>query len=252
MRHMGKTAVDYHGLIGASVNHQFKTKSLIRYLCDAFWIPNRIPNNGVPIITALAGIRLMRAKKSTNPATGKTTLEDTTIAQRFRKQGIDNTKILNITSCLERITEDPNFEIPESVLASLPKGYSASDLVRSSIRDTTGICNEHFYKLLESDIKRDVCLGALPMLGLNYMSVTLLHVFQPRRGKAKGTPVSNRASLAILVLESEDDEVLSVIPEYLEKVRAGYTGFMPWEDDQLDHGRNLSEDEAFDDHGFVF
>ncbi|KAL6231906.1 hypothetical protein BDW75DRAFT_218870 [Aspergillus navahoensis] len=252
-------AKDFHDLLDARLNHRFKTKSLIQLFREAFWVPNRVPDDEIPERSYYAFLRLGSTRQVTDPTTGKKTFENTTLVERMRKSGVDTDDEM-LRQLISRLAAaSTKEEIPESVLATLQEGYTMhheSELSCSSQSEEGGLGNETFLFFLERDIKGDVCLGVRPMLGLNYPMVTTLFfmlfdmmqdVLSTSRHPAwleayEGPPqltTNKQASLVLLALKEQDHDLLTVMAEAFEKLRSGYLTHMYWDDELEDEDDSL-------------
>lgn len=61
-QYVAKTAPDVHCLMNSNMNKLFRAKSLLRLYRAADWVPDRIPDEDVPVRSILSVFRLAEAK----------------------------------------------------------------------------------------------------------------------------------------------------------------------------------------------
>jgi hypothetical protein len=251
-RHVGRTATDIHGLLNSSINRFFKTKSLLRLYREADWVPNRIPDEEVPIPSALAMLRIGQTKHLTDPATGKKVMGETELVKRARSTGIDDATMMTASSILQKSSNDE--EIPESVLATLPEGYKTARMSEykkhrrsSDPNKNASLSARELLDVLKLDIISDVSSENRPLSSLNYIWVTarfmlLFHQIEDELKRLRnplwvqayeGNSLmtrEKRASLTSLVLAEEDEECMEIIAEAFQSPRAGFMHHIYWDD----------------------
>ncbi|KAL3469957.1 hypothetical protein BJX99DRAFT_264666 [Aspergillus californicus] len=242
-----------HDAIDLSYNRIFKTKSLTRLFREAYYVPDRIPDDEIPVPSILSALRVTQTKRAIDPAIGKKVLQDTELVKRWRSIGFDDDKIYGMIEAINAGNSSQG--IPEHVLNSLPipEGYTRQRQPQPR-SDTfkAGFSNVSFLVALEVDLKDDVGFGQRPMLGLNYIAATthMMMVFNKFEEKLKqlrnplwvqayegtGPSTQNKqALLTILAIQSEDEECLRVMAEVFESTRIGYIPLAYWDDDLDDN-----------------
>jgi hypothetical protein len=68
---MSRSGLNIHGLLNMNANRFFKQKSLIQLYHEARWLPERIPDEDVPMTSLLNVIRIAQTKTITDSSTGK-------------------------------------------------------------------------------------------------------------------------------------------------------------------------------------
>lgn len=91
---VGRTATSWNELMTTSINWFFKTKSLLTTYRDADWIPDRIPDEALPVVSALGMLRIGQTKQIIDPVTGGKVLEDTELVKRARALGMDDATMM--------------------------------------------------------------------------------------------------------------------------------------------------------------
>ncbi|KAL4941916.1 hypothetical protein BDV06DRAFT_193402 [Aspergillus oleicola] len=278
-----KIDLNHHTLIDTSGHHQFKTKSLIRHLREADWIPECIPDEVVPIYAGLAAIRLGNVKRVVDEDSGEVKLEDSVLVKRFRERGIGDEQMVALRDALD-VDLDMDLDVANDV-DSEPGSESGLESLGGSY---SNIGTPNLFRLLENDIKGDVCLGARPMLGLNYSSATslffmVMHTLESRlreissplytqaygpesesgSGNQEPSPTppgldlglpgklvnDRRVTLIALAMRSEDETVLGVMAECFRDLGLGYKDLTYWEESQMDYEEHFPVDGGFWEEG---
>jgi hypothetical protein len=247
-RNAARTAVDLHRLLNLNVNRFFKHKSLLKLYHEVDWVPERIPDEEVPALSALGMIRIHQTDIVTDPATGKRALKSTAIVSRARSDGIDDETMIQI-SMLQNHSIDET--LSEAVLASLPKGCKNLPLPKNKSGGSApgeGLSgSSELLSFLKFDIINDVSGERQPLSSLNYVWVTVrfMMLFRQIEEELKRlrSPLwvlayerepsmmrEKRLSLTTLVLAEEDDECMKVIAREFQNPRTGFTQHIYWED----------------------
>lgn len=243
-QHVGRTATDIHGLLNASINRFFKTKSLLRLYREADWVPDRIPDGEVPVPSALAMLRISQTKHVTDPVTGKKVMENTELVKGARSAGIDDATMMMMSSMRQKSSDDQ--EIPESVLAALPEGYKTGRLPGSD-PSKDALRSQELLDLLKLDIISDISGENRPLSSLNYVWVTarfmlLFHHIEDELRRLRnplwiqayeGNSLmtrEKRVSLTMLALAGEDEECLEVMAKAFQSPRAGFMDHIYWDE----------------------
>ncbi|OXV06093.1 hypothetical protein Egran_06139 [Elaphomyces granulatus] len=265
-RHVGRTATDIHGLLNSSINRFFTSKSLLRLYREADWVPDRIPDEEIPVESALALLRLSQTKHVTDPVTGKKVMENTELVKRARSIGIDDAMMMKMSSITQKSSIDRG--ITESVLAALPEGYKSARLPeynRDGNNPSKGILSSReLLDLIKLDITSDVSSETRPLSSLNFIWVTarFMLLFLQIEDKMRqlrnplwveayeGNSVltrEKRASFTSLVLAEEDEECLTVMAEEFQRPRAGFMNHIYWDD--LETSESIRATTADEDAG---
>jgi hypothetical protein len=94
-RGINRTAVDLYGLLDLNRNRFFTNKSLLRIYREAEWVPDRISDEDVEVLSALGTIRISQTKVVTD-STDKRVMEDTPLTRRARAIGLTDDKMLEL------------------------------------------------------------------------------------------------------------------------------------------------------------
>ncbi|KAL5340353.1 hypothetical protein BJX70DRAFT_124507 [Aspergillus crustosus] len=235
-----RSGSDLHEYLDTNINHIFKTKSLARLFREAYYIPDRITDDEIPLSSVIAPIRLSLVKRVTDPVTGKRVLQNTVLVQRFKEAGWDDDELLGLATNNEAVIayhEKQENGIPSRTSeADHPQPKSGPKI--SPLRDKGSLSNQTFLQLLEKDLKSDVCVGARPILGLNYVWVTgyvyiLFNSFEEKL-RAQRHPLwvkayensesltnNKKLYLILLALRNEDAACLRIMAECLDQNRMG-------------------------------
>lgn len=242
-RTASRTATDIHGLLKTNMNRFFKQKSFLGLYREAQWVPERIPDDELPMASALCMIRLGQTKHVTDSATGTKIIEDTTLVRRARSQGIDDRTMTTMSSLL--VANNGDQPLPEALKDCIPEGYHHASPSRKSQR-RGAIGGRELLSLLRQDIVSDVS-GRWPISSLNYVwaTVRMMMVFTQIEDELKRLrnplwvhayeqdPVlmrEKRASLTLLVLTEQDEECMEVMSKAFQDPRAGFMEHIYWED----------------------
>jgi hypothetical protein len=115
---------DIHDILDVKANHFFKNKSILRIYREANWVPEKIPDEEVPVQSALCMLRLSQIRQSIDPVDGRIVFADTLLINRAKRHGLTEKDIFKMSKFREE--QDTNQAIPEALLKSLPEGYSMS------------------------------------------------------------------------------------------------------------------------------
>lgn len=252
-QHVARIATDIHGLLNPNINRFFKTKSLLRLLREADWVPDRVPDAEVPVTSALAMLHIGQTKHVTDPVTGQKVPENTELVKRARSAGMDDATIITMSSILTRKKSSSNDEgIPESVLAAFPERYKTARMREyrhsgSSDPGKGAFSSQELLEVLKFDLISDVSGEIRPVSSLNYVWVTarFMSLFLQIEDELKrrrnplwvqayeGDPLMTREkilSLTALALAEEDEECMEVIAEEFQSPRAGFISHVYWDD----------------------
>lgn len=243
-RTVTRTATELHGLLNMNMNRFFKQKSFLRLYREADWVPERIPDEEVPVYSSLGMFRIGQTKLAVDPETGKRVLENTALVNRARSAGIDDQTMIQMSSLLQDSSIDQ--PLPEAVLASLPEGYKMTSF--SEYKRGKGISDSpQLLDILKLDLISDISGEHRPLLSLNYVFLTvrfmvLFHQIEDELKRLRNPlwvrayeqePLmmrEKRASLTTLVLAEEDDECMRVMAREFQNPRAGCMQHIYWED----------------------
>jgi hypothetical protein len=243
-RTVSRTATDIHGLLNMNMNRFFKQKSFLRLYREADWVPERIPDEEVPVYSSLGMFRIGQTKLAVDPETGKRVLENTALVSRARSAGIDDETMLKMSSLLQDSSIDQ--PLPEAVLASLPEGYKMTSF--SEYKRGKGISDGHqLLEILKLDLISDISGEQRPLLSLNHVFLTvrfmvLFHQIENELKRLRNPlwvrayeqdPLmmrEKRAALTTSVLAQEDDECMKVMAREFQNPRAGCMQHIYWED----------------------
>ncbi|PGG97803.1 hypothetical protein AJ80_09640 [Polytolypa hystricis UAMH7299] len=227
-------AGDIHSLMHPGLNTYFKTKSLVGLCREANWVPDGISDSELYLRSTLAMMRVSQTKQKTDRATGKKVLEETALVKRARADGMDDAGIMRMASMLQQVRNaNNNPEIPDSVYAAMPAGFSrqrTEDIQRSPS--------------LRLDLTNEISGQMHPIMGLNYIwaTIRMLGVFMQIEDRLKairhplwvtayegpgssggggGDSKQKRASLAALVLSTQDKTCMRVMAEEMQNPRVG-------------------------------
>lgn len=251
-RHVAKSATDLHGLLDSNTNTFFQDKSLLRLYRAANWLPDRIREEDLPVSSSLAIFRLAETKQSTDPATGKTTLEDTDLVKRARSFGMDDTVIMDLTSKLASVgaktTIDP--EVLERVKAQTSNTYTVQEPSKAPLRPNPRKCDiatDEYLNTLKVDLIGEINGLHRPLASLNY--VVCLTIFMmlflqiEDELKRRRNPLwvqayevnstmmrEKRLSLTAMVLKGDDEECLQVMTDKFQGLRTGFQRHIYWKE----------------------
>lgn len=260
----GRTVAGIHGVLDRNVNRFFKTKSLLRLYREAGWVPDRIPDEDVPLGSYLNIVRFIHTKQVPDPVTGKKVMEDTKLVKRARSEGIDDTNMIAMASSIHKLTsEDPGLHHTFT-----PEGSETS---RTEESKYTGIdpnkdriaCHE-LLTLFKLDIIDDVADTRRPLSGLSYPWITArcMVLFEQIENRLKqlrnplwvrayeGSATlmqEKRSSLAALVIFNQDEECMKVMAEEFQNPRVGFLDHIYWK--KLDNPQRLESSELDEELG---
>ncbi|KAF1815110.1 hypothetical protein P152DRAFT_412254 [Eremomyces bilateralis CBS 781.70] len=246
-RAAARTAFDIHGILDTNANRFFKKKSILRLYREADWIPERIPDENIPVLSILSILRIGQMKHPVDPATGKKVLKNTTLVRRARAEGLHDDAMIEMSALIHKGHVDQ--ELTEAFLSSRPKDYSTSGISKPTAggnRSKIGLSDAALLDLLKLDIINDVS-GQQPVSSLNYiwttaMFMVLFHRIEDKLEKMRhplwiqayeADPKmrkERRASLTGLMLATEDEECLKVMAELFQTPRSGFMQHIYWED----------------------
>lgn len=151
---------DYHDLVNPAYNRFFRTKSVLRLYRDADWIPERIPDEDIPISSALFMLRISQIKHVTNAA-GNKVLESTPLVERARRQGLTDSNMMDMGKISEAFESKEDQESRAAAIEkTAPKGYSHTPdytlpTPKSNLRQSS-MSGADLLKILKLDIVGDV------------------------------------------------------------------------------------------------
>ncbi|KNG89764.1 hypothetical protein ANOM_002006 [Aspergillus nomiae NRRL 13137] len=253
-RQVAKYATDVHGLLDSNTNRFFQAKSFLRLYRAARWVPDRIPDEDIPIPSILGLFRLTEAKRVTDPVTGRIALEDIDLVKRARSVGMDDRSIIEISSQWASLEHEQTIDpkVLESIKTNMPEGYEAKGLgVSTSLLHSTprksvlGIAQ--YLEALKLDIFGEICGDTRPVLSVNYVMVLVCFMILFMRIedelKSRRNPLwvqayegntaitrEKRLSLTALVLAQEDEECMQVMADAFQNLRLGFKGYIYWDD----------------------
>ncbi|CAG8336249.1 unnamed protein product [Penicillium nalgiovense] len=237
---LSRNATNVNELLDPSVNRFFKTKSLLQVYRGANWIPDRIPDEDIPLPMHLALMRLAETRKTKDRVTGEFTLADTDLVRRARSGGLSDKEIIRMTSNLI-LSEPPDVsEMMSTSQPTIPEGYPFGPAGGPSKLD---LSLPTYLDILKLDLVADVC-GVTPLSGLNYNSV-LVHcywMFRQIEEKLKACQsitwpraylgdceLMQRESFTVRALGERDPECLEIIAGVFEGERPGFMDHIYWD-----------------------
>ena len=250
-RLVAQTANDLHGLLNSGVNRFFKAKSLLEVYRTAGWVPDRIPDEEVPLPSALASIRLSEVKQLIDPVTEQISLEDTELVKRARSMGMPDVEIIRLTSELSskmQCNEESAFL--DRKQANLSGGHSYQQLPKGTPRQRSlnkrDIGVDSYFEGLKFDLVNDI-YGMRPFSSVNYVSVLARFMLlfmqiekelKSRRNSSwvevyegrSSTTREKRVSLTTMALGGKDEECLQVMADAFQNPRAGFMNHIYWND----------------------
>ncbi|EPE37138.1 hypothetical protein GLAREA_09301 [Glarea lozoyensis ATCC 20868] len=262
-RGISRTSTDMHGIVSLNANRFFKEKSLLRLLRESNWLPERITDEEIPVISLMGAHRLAQVKSSKDPKTGKNILEDSPLVARAKAQGMPEDVILSLSSVSEMLLNESEEDIPESLLPALPEGYTRGTLPKPKSADTL-LSGTVLLDYLKRDIASDVS-GTRPLSALNFTFITTIFMmhwdliekelrrlrnplwvmaYETNKDMAK----EKRVSFTVLLLADEDPECMQVIANVLTNPRYGVMQHVYWEDlDDPDDEEKLHQPFQFEE-----
>ncbi|WEW56192.1 hypothetical protein PRK78_001629 [Emydomyces testavorans] len=263
LRRQAAQTSDIHGLLSTSLNRFFKTKSLLTLYRGADWVPDRIPDEEVPLVSLLAILRIGQTKRVTDPATGKTVLQETELVKRARSMGMDDATMMMMSS----IPESGEIqETPESILSTLPEGYKPGRMLTAkrsgSAFNGSTLSSREVLTILKRDLMSDVSSVVRPLSSLNYVCVTVQFMFLFQRIEDELKRLRNplwvevyetnskmaadkRATFTLLALAERNEECMEVMAKVFQDLRIGFLQHVYWDNlEPVDAGWDfLEEDE---------
>ncbi|KAM7210225.1 hypothetical protein V8F06_014388 [Rhypophila decipiens] len=182
---MAQPGSHVHRILAVERNVIFKQNSILTLFRHADWNMDLIPEEKIPLVAALAGLRLSQVKPVVDPATGKKTLPDTSLVRRARKRGMDDKTITQMCAALHTLgggktagfAEMMGSGVREAVSALFPPDYADFETpppldssARSSSNNQTGqgLDSAELLGVLKVDFLRDIC-GNFPLSSFNYV-----------------------------------------------------------------------------------
>ncbi|KAJ6181152.1 hypothetical protein N7519_011613 [Penicillium mononematosum] len=228
-------------LLDPSVNRFFRTKSLLQVYRGANWIPDRIPDEDIPLPTCLAWIRLTETGKTRDRATGEVTLADTDLVRRARSGGLSDKEIIRSSSTSILLDQPDVSEMTSTSQPTIPEEYPfgpAGGPIKHDISLPT------YLNLLKRDLIADVCGRMRPLSSLNYNSV-LVHCYWMflkieerlqacynqtwQQAYLGESGLTQRGSLTMAALGGKDPECLEIIAGVFEEQRPGFMDHIYWD-----------------------
>lgn len=226
---------------------KLKPKSFLVACTEAGWNPDRIPDRDIPMPSFLGICRIMDAKVSVDPTTGKMRMEDTDLINRLRASGLSEEKMLAMHTNFPRDSLRVP-EIPEALRQAVtPDGYSSSPPLQPGSMNGKEMPARDLLDGLKGDLFNDIC-GAIPFSSLNYVWVMARFLGQFQQFEEELARLRNpvyvqayhtdptwrqhkRAGLVHLALKTNNEECLRVMAEQFEiPVRASFMHHLYWED----------------------
>jgi hypothetical protein len=236
-----QNARNMNELLDPSVNRFFKTKSLLQTYRGANWIPNRIPDEDIPLLSHLALIRLTETTKTTDRATGEVTLEDTDLVRRLKSRGFSDKEIIRLSSPSMPVDQPDMSEMTSTPQSAIPEEHpfgSAGCPIKHDLSLPT------YLDLLRHDLVADICGGTRPLSSLNYNSV-LVHcywMFRQMEEKLQACfnetwlescldecPFTQHQSLTVAALRGRDPECLKIMAGIFEEESPGFMNHIYWD-----------------------
>ncbi|KAI0436552.1 hypothetical protein F4803DRAFT_541846 [Xylaria telfairii] len=229
------------------INKFFKTRTYLMACNDAGWNPDRIPDNDIPMPSALGLHRLSLTKHIADPITGEKRMDDTDLVNRARARGISEQDLMKLSMTLPKNIRGEQAISDVMRETVVPKGYTIGNLPepgsKSSNRD---LSSPDLLELLKVDVANDIC-GDIPLSSLNYVWTMVRFMMQFHRFETELKKLRNplyvqayetdptmqkhkRVGLAYLALHVQDDECLRVMAREFQNPRAGFMNHIYWED----------------------
>ena len=241
-RIISRTAVDLTELLNMNANRFFKQKSMLNIYNEADWLPDRIADEDLHITSFLALFRIGQTKPKTDAATGKNVVENTALVRRAKAAGIEVESLNQISEILAR---DKKFD--ENAMKAFKAATPLPDYTIHKGTPGRGSKDRITLDVIKSDLIADISSEIRPLSSLNYVFVTVLFMMlfiqiegelKQRRHplwveayeKNKLFMKEKRASLTLLVLQSEDEECMEIIAKAFEDSRTGWMSHMYWDD----------------------
>ncbi|KAH8802625.1 hypothetical protein F5884DRAFT_802467 [Xylogone sp. PMI_703] len=240
-----RTGADIYALWNPKANRFFTQKSLLRLFAEADWIPERIPDEDIHLMSVLSMARLSQTKIITDPETGKRVLDSTELVKRARSAGMSDDTLIAMSHSIDALSTDPiNQHHLDQILHSLPEGYTMGTPKSGRERIFTG---SGLLDLIKLDFVKQLS-GDLPVLAANYVWITvqfmmlflriedeLKRLRNPLWVRAyEEDPVlmsNKRSSLTALVLAEQDEECMEVMARLFQDPRVGFMTHLYWDVD---------------------
>lgn len=245
--HVARYATDYNSLLESSVNRFYKTKSLLNVYKAVKWVPDRIPDEEIPIETYLASLRLAETKQIRDLVTGEVTLEETDLVKRLRANGMSDKAMIELVLTVTSAKPEPMPLPPELRKMSFPDGCSTEGLSSSdgSAKGKLGL--PMYLDLLQADFASDICGQHRPLSSPNCLWI-LSHCYMVFMSfeealEARCNPTwamvykndfklskHKRVHLTTFALAEHDPECLKIMAEEFENHRTGFIDHSYWDD----------------------
>lgn len=255
-----RTDSGIHGVLSPKLNRFFRRSSLLGVYHDADWLPERIPDEDISVLTSLAMLRLAKTKYKTDPKTGEKKMEDTVLVRRARSLGLKDDMLIEMASRVESISKDPEEEKAiESVQAALPEGYKTMPASQRQYDSSNGlVSSSELLDLLKLDFVSCIS-GDHPVCAVNYAWATVDIMMWFSRVEQELRRLQNplwlrayerdpqltrskRTSLTALVLSEQDQQCMEVMAKVFEDFRIGFMTHIYWEDLNTSEHIEPSED----------
>ncbi|KAJ5458032.1 hypothetical protein N7475_009420 [Penicillium sp. IBT 31633x] len=244
-RQFARNATDMNDLLDPGVNRFYKERALLQIFNRANWIPARIPDEEIPLNTALAFMRLAETKQTRDRVTGKVKLAGTGLVERARSRGWSDENIITTASKLPSLPKDQyTAKMMESLQSTVPEGWTVGNLGYGHTKGEYGLSK--YLSVLSFDFISDICGELRPLSSLNYIIVLarcyLLFMeiednlrkcrnpswVQAYEGDSKLTE-QKRLSLTVLALAGTDPECLRIMADVFEQMRGGFLHHVYWD-----------------------
>ncbi|KAI4865144.1 hypothetical protein F4820DRAFT_309220 [Hypoxylon rubiginosum] len=193
-------------------NRFSKTRSYLMSCEEAGWVPDRIPDVDIPMLSHMCFHRIRQTEHIVDLVTGRKRLKDTDLVDLVRAKGISDEYMIEITM-------------------NLPKKQEMS--------------SRSLLSLLKLDISSDIC-GMIPLSSLNYVWVMaqfmgLFEKFEESLKKIRNpvyvrayetSPMwrtQKRVGLAYLALHVQEEECLRVMAREFQNPRVEFVNHIYWD-----------------------
>ncbi|RJE23061.1 hypothetical protein PHISCL_04590 [Aspergillus sclerotialis] len=242
---------DFYSILDGSRNRFFKDKSLLQAYRMAGWVPDRIPDEQVPLPSALGSIRLSEVKQVIDPVTKQISLEDTELVKHARSIGMSDAMVMHtISDLLSKMICNEDSESLDSIRAKSSNRHTNRPLPEEASQ--TPSLNKHhigvesYLEGLKLDLINDV-YGLSPRSSVNYMSVLarFMLLFAQIEKELRSLRNSSwveayernssmardkRLSFTGIALGGKDKECLQVIADAFQNRRAAFMDHVYWND----------------------
>ncbi|KAJ5888152.1 hypothetical protein N7495_008193 [Penicillium taxi] len=235
---LARSAEDLNELLDPGFNRFFKTRSLLQVYRRADWMTDRIPDEETALPSLLGFIKLSKAKRSRNTATGQVTLAETDLVRRARLKMSDK-EIINMSSKIASTLDQT--DVSELVKTAIPEGYTMTPARKP------GPNVPAYLNLIKYDLTDDICGEIRPLSSLNYIMVLsrcyVVFCAIEDRLRACRNPSwvmayetesvltnEKRVSLTMAALKGNDPECLEIIADVFEEQRGGFMDHIYWKD----------------------